>query len=162
MPHPYQIFDVFTDTVLTGNPLAVVFDADGLSHERMQAIAAEFNLSETICLMAPRDPAHTAAARLFTPKEEMPFAGHPTIGSAVVLAATGAIELAGTEAHIVLEEASGPVPVTIRSEDGRPGLSDLQVLARRKTAPDARQGRCVTRRHRHVRQPDRMRGGAER
>ena len=86
MPLPYVVLDVFTDKVLAGNPLAVVLDADGLDGERMQAIAREFNLSETVFVMTPTNPAHSAAVRIFTPGSELPFAGHPTIGTAVLLA----------------------------------------------------------------------------
>lgn len=89
MPHPYQIFDVFTDTPLTGNPLAVVFEADDLDHDRCQAIAAEFNLSETIFLSTPKHTANTAAGRIFTPEHEMVFAGHPTVGGTIALAPGG-------------------------------------------------------------------------
>ncbi|AKR56260.1 Phenazine biosynthesis protein PhzF like [Devosia sp. H5989] len=81
----YQILDVFTDRAFAGNPLAVVMDADGLSGEQMQAIAREFNLSETIFLSAPADGAHMASARIFTVGGELPFAGHPTVGGSVAL-----------------------------------------------------------------------------
>ncbi|MCC2113556.1 MAG: PhzF family phenazine biosynthesis protein, partial [Hyphomicrobiales bacterium] len=82
----YAVLDVFTDTVLTGNPLAVVQRADRLSDERMLAIAREFNLSETVFVMKAENPAHTAKVRIFTPGGEVPFAGHPTVGTAVFLA----------------------------------------------------------------------------
>ena len=78
--------DVFTDRQFGGNPLAVVTDAQGLSTEQMQSIAAEFNLAETTFVLPPKDPAHTAEVRIFTPKAEMPFAGHPNVGTAFVLA----------------------------------------------------------------------------
>jgi len=116
MPHPYQILDVFTDTPLEGNPLAVVFDADDLDTARMQAIAAEFNLSETAFLRAADDARHAAAMRIFTPTIEIPFAGHPTVGGAVAFAlarshATDVVPLsieAGTvSCHVVLEGAGG-------------------------------------------------------
>src|SRR3954462_3086285 len=74
-----------------GNPLAVVLDAQGLSTERMQAIAAEFNLAETTFVLPPQDPAHTAHVRIFTPKAEMPFAGHPNVGTAFMLARLGKV-----------------------------------------------------------------------
>ena len=73
--------DVFTDRQFGGNPLAVVLNAEGLATERMQAIAAEFNLAETTFVLPPRDPAHTAEVRIFTPRAEMPFAGHPNVGT---------------------------------------------------------------------------------
>ncbi|MEM7694591.1 MAG: PhzF family phenazine biosynthesis protein [Pseudomonadota bacterium] len=85
MGRPYQVFDVFTREPLTGNPLAVVFEADDLDGDRCQAIAKEFNLSETIFLGTPRQGAFHA--RIFTPAHEMPFAGHPTVGGAIAAAA---------------------------------------------------------------------------
>jgi len=82
----YEIFDVFADKPLAGNPLAVVHDCEGLNETRMQAIAREFNLSETVFVFPPENPAHEAAVRIFTPDYELPFAGHPTVGAAVSLA----------------------------------------------------------------------------
>jgi trans-2,3-dihydro-3-hydroxyanthranilate isomerase len=108
---PFHVFDVFTDTPFTGNPLAIVEEADGLSTAQMQIIAREFNLSETIFVMAPADPANTARVRIFFPTAEIPFAGHPTIGCALHLAAARGLS------ELVLEEEAGLVPVTIR--DGR-------------------------------------------
>lgn len=81
----YVILDVFTSEGLSGNPLAVVLDSEGLSDARMQAIAAEFNLSETVFVFAPDNGAHSAALRIFTPGMELPFAGHPTVGTSVLL-----------------------------------------------------------------------------
>ena len=81
--------DVFTDTQFGGNPLAVVVDADGLSSEQMQRIAAEFNLAETTFVLPPKAAEHTAYVRIFTPRAEMPFAGHPNVGTAFVLATEG-------------------------------------------------------------------------
>lgn len=81
----YVLLDVFTDRPLSGNPLAVVLDADRLTDSEMQSIAAEFNLSETVFIQKPSSERHTAALRIFTPKVELPFAGHPTVGASVVL-----------------------------------------------------------------------------
>jgi trans-2,3-dihydro-3-hydroxyanthranilate isomerase len=81
--------DVFTNRQFGGNPLAVVLDAEGLSTPQMQAIAAEFNLAETTFVLPPRDAAHTAQVRIFTPRAEMPFAGHPNVGTAFALAREG-------------------------------------------------------------------------
>ena len=78
--------DVFTAAQFGGNPLAVVFGAEGLSTAQMQAIAGEFNLAETAFVLSPEQPAHTARVRIFTPKAEMPFAGHPNIGTAFAIA----------------------------------------------------------------------------
>lgn len=112
--------DVFTSRPLEGNPLAVFPDARGLSDPLMQRIAREMNLSETVFVLPPDDPRHTRCLRIFTPKTELPFAGHPTVGTAHVLAALGEIPLTGKETTIVFEEQVGPVPVLIRTEEGRP------------------------------------------
>lgn len=103
----FEVWDVFTDVPFAGNPLAIVSGADGLSTEQMQVMAREFNLSETIFLMAPRDPNNTARARIFFPTAEIPFAGHPTVGAALMLA--GKYDLS----DVTLEEEAGLVPVTI-------------------------------------------------
>ena len=102
--------DVFTDRQFGGNPLAVVIDADGLSSRQMQVIAAEFNLAETTFVLPPQDAAHTAQVRIFTPRAEMPFAGHPNVGTAFVLAREGQCQgrPVGGEA-MVFEEAAGLV-----------------------------------------------------
>ena len=125
MTYQYHTADVFTDTPFGGNQLAVVTDARGLTTEQMAAITREFNFSETVFVLPPENPAHTRSVRIFTPGSELPFAGHPTVGAAFVLAATGAIELTGNETRIILEEGVGPVPVLIRSENGRPVFSQL-------------------------------------
>jgi trans-2,3-dihydro-3-hydroxyanthranilate isomerase len=114
---PFHIYDVFTSTPFTGNPLAIVEDADGLSTAQMQTIARQFNLSETIFVQTPDDPAHTAKVRIFFPTAEIPFAGHPTIGCA--------LHLAGESAdRVTLEEVAGLVPVTI-SRDGAAPLAEF-------------------------------------
>jgi trans-2,3-dihydro-3-hydroxyanthranilate isomerase len=112
--------DVFTSRPLEGNPLAVFPDARGLSDNLMQRVAQEMNLSETVFVLPPDDPRNTRCLRIFTPKTELPFAGHPTVGTAYVLAALGEIPLAGDETTIIFEEQVGPVPVLIRTEEGRP------------------------------------------
>lgn len=119
--------DVFTDTAFGGNQLAVLPDARGLPEDRMQPIAREFNYSETVFVLPPEDPEHTRRVRIFTPKAEIPFAGHPTVGTAHVLAALGEIPLTGAETRIVLEEGVGPVPVLIRAVDGQPDFCQLAV-----------------------------------
>lgn len=81
----YRLLDVFTRDKLRGNPLAVVLKADGLLDDQMQRIAQEFNLSETVFVTRPKAERHSAAVRIFTPEVELPFAGHPTVGAAVVL-----------------------------------------------------------------------------
>ncbi|HSJ64910.1 MAG TPA: PhzF family phenazine biosynthesis protein [Gemmatimonadaceae bacterium] len=122
----FHTADVFTNRIFGGNPLAVIPDARGLDGARMQAIATEFNLSETVFVFPPDDPAHTRKLRIFTPAAEVPFAGHPTVGAAHVLASLG--ELRGdVETRIVFEERVGPVPVTIRWHEGQPVFCQLSV-----------------------------------
>jgi trans-2,3-dihydro-3-hydroxyanthranilate isomerase len=108
---------VFTDTALAGNPLAVVLDADGLNDHAMQAIAREFNLSETVFVRPPADPKSRASLRIFTPGRELPFAGHPTVGAAVLLAIRDHADRAGHVAHghvaFDLEEKVGLVPCSV-------------------------------------------------
>src|SRR6185295_4292 len=111
----YLTADVFTDRRFGGNQLAVFPDARDIATDLMQHIAREFNYSETTFVLPPSDPKHTAKVRIFTPGGELQFAGHPTVGTAHVLATIGLIPLTGAETHIVLEEGVGPVPVTIRS-----------------------------------------------
>jgi trans-2,3-dihydro-3-hydroxyanthranilate isomerase len=123
----YVTADVFTARTFGGNQLAVIPDARGLTTEQMQAITREFNYAESTFVLPPDNPAHTRRVRIFTPGEEMPFAGHPTVGTAFVLASTGEIPLTGEETRIVFEEGVGPVPVTIRAEHGVPTFCQLSV-----------------------------------
>ena len=125
MTYQFHTADVFTDTPFGGNQLAVIPDARGLSDEQMATIAREFNFSESIFIFPPDNPANTRRVRIFTPGSELPFAGHPTVGAAMVLAQTGEIALTGDETHIVFEEGVGPVPVLIRSENGRPVFAEF-------------------------------------
>lgn len=125
MEYRYILADVFTETIFGGNQLAVLPDARGLSAEQMQAITREFNLSETVFALPPDDPRHTRRLRIFTPGFEVPFAGHPTVGAAYVLAAIGEIALAGSTTPIVFEEGVGPVRVAIQSRDGLPISAQL-------------------------------------
>src|SRR5271155_1679146 len=120
MPRRFQTLDVFTETALAGNPLAVVLDAGGLDDAHMQAIAAEFNLSETVFVFEPRNAINTARVRIFTPKRELPFAGHPTIGTAALIAHRRAPDLlAAQDLRIVLEEAISDVVCSARHRQGR-------------------------------------------
>jgi trans-2,3-dihydro-3-hydroxyanthranilate isomerase len=127
--------DVFTDRIFGGNPLAVFPDARGLDGERMQCIAREFNLSETVFVLPPDDPAHTRRLRIFTPAAELPFAGHPTVGAAFVLATLGEIPLSEGETRIVFEEGVGPVRVVVRAEGGRPVFSQLTAARLPEVGP---------------------------
>src|ERR1700683_2642220 len=90
MQRRYITVDVFTDRAFGGNPLAVVLDAQGLATAQMRAIATEFNYSETTFVLPPQDPAHDAQVRIFTVRHELPFAGHPNVGTAFVLATQAA------------------------------------------------------------------------
>lgn len=118
MSRRFVTLDVFTTQPHAGNPLAVVLDGEGLDSAAMQTIAREFNLSETVFVMPPADPAYRAALRIFTPGQELPFAGHPTVGTAVLLALRDAA--AGKAAdRLVLEEKVGPVSCAIALGDAR-------------------------------------------
>jgi trans-2,3-dihydro-3-hydroxyanthranilate isomerase len=113
----FQTVDVFTGTQFVGNPLAVVLNAEGLSAGQMQAIAAEFNLAETTFVLPPRDATHTANVRIFTPRSELPFAGHPNVGTAFVLARAGSCygrPVGGN--RVIFEEKAGLVPIEILRE----------------------------------------------
>ncbi|MFP5305823.1 MAG: PhzF family phenazine biosynthesis protein, partial [Gammaproteobacteria bacterium] len=115
---------VFTERPFAGNPLAVVQQADQLSQAQMQAIAREFNLSETVFLQAPRIESALVRARIFTPAKELPFAGHPTVGTACLLSELG-IAPQGEDERFVLDEGIGPVPVRVRRAEGRPVFAEL-------------------------------------
>ena len=116
MGYRFFIADVFTDRPFTGNQLGVLPDAEGLSTRAMQAIAREFNFAESTFILPPSSPAFAAKVRIFTPKTEMPFAGHPTIGTAAVLAHLKRIKVPGIA---VLEEGIGPVPVEMTPQGAR-------------------------------------------
>ncbi len=120
MTRRFFTLDVFAETALAGNPLAVVLDSEGLDDRRMQAIAREFNLSETVFVFEPRNPVNTARARIFTPARELPFAGHPTVGTAALIAHMRAPDLLATQdMRIVLEEGIGDVVCVVRQRKGR-------------------------------------------
>lgn len=125
----FVIADVFTTTPFSGNPLAVFPHAEGLGTEAMQKIASEFNLSETVFVFPPASASTTYEIRIFTPRAELPFAGHPTIGTALVLDALGHLPTsdggaASGSRKIVLGEGIGPVPVSI-SDDGMVRVAEL-------------------------------------
>jgi len=120
----YKVFDVFTDRALAGNPLAVVLDSSGLDDPAMQAIAREFNLSETVFVFPVENPAHSARIRIFTTVKELPFAGHPTVGSAVCLARERLNGPGGHDAVVVLEEKVGIVRCGV-TLDGALGFAEF-------------------------------------
>jgi trans-2,3-dihydro-3-hydroxyanthranilate isomerase len=121
MRRRFATLDVFTDRRFAGNPLAVVLDAEALDAAAMQAIAREFNHPETVFVFAPADPAHRARVRIFTPARELPFAGHPTVGTAVLLGARDG----GRD--LVLEEGIGAVRCTLESMRGGGGSARFTI-----------------------------------
>ena len=135
MRYRFYTADVFTDRAFGGNQLAVLPDARGLSSARMQHIAREFNYSETTFVLPPELPSHTRRVRIFTPGGEVPFAGHPTVGTAHVLAAIGEVRLTGDVTPMIFEEGVGPVPVTVRTESGRPVFAQMSVAKLPEVGP---------------------------
>jgi trans-2,3-dihydro-3-hydroxyanthranilate isomerase len=131
--------DVFTDKRFGGNQLAVFPDAEGIDPKLYQDIAREFNFSETTFVLPPENPKHTRNVRIWTPGGELQFAGHPTVGTAIVLATIGEVKMKGAETKVILEEGVGPVPVLIRSKDGKPDYAQLSVakMPEYKTGPKA-------------------------
>jgi len=117
--HRYHLLDVFTDEIFGGNQLAVFPDAATIAPELMQPIARELNLSETVFVLPSFTDGATHRMRIFTPASELPFAGHPTIGTACLLAALGQVELRGGNASIVFEQGAGNVPVTVHADGQR-------------------------------------------
>jgi trans-2,3-dihydro-3-hydroxyanthranilate isomerase len=143
MQRRYVTVDVFTDRAFGGNPLAVILDAGGLSTAQMQAIASEFNYSETTFVLPPRDSAHDAQVRIFTVNSEIPFAGHPNVGTAYVLAT----QATRPPVRLVFEEQAGLVPVEILNENGRPVGAELtapQSLRKLKPFTATQVAACVS------------------
>lgn len=139
MARRFVTLDVFTATPQAGNPLAVVLDADGLDTAAMQAIAREFNLSETVFVQPPAEAGHRAALRIFTPGRELPFAGHPTVGAAVLLALRDRAEGRGADI-LVLEETIGRVPCAVAVTGQRTGQATFtlpRLPQEGEPAPDA-------------------------
>lgn len=138
--HPYTIADVFTNRVFGGNPLAVFPSGDAVPEALMPHIARELNLSETVFVLRPRDPAHTCRLRIFTPASELPFAGHPTVGTACVLAALGHVPVVGGRANLVFEEGVGPIPVVVTAGAGySASFSAAKLPEQGPAAPDSRE-----------------------
>ena len=126
----YVTVDVFTDQAFQGNPLAVVLDAEGLSTAQMQQVATEFNYSETTFVLPPAHPHHTAQVRIFTPTLEVPFAGHPNVGTALVLAREWQAAGRTLPECFLFEETAGLVPVRLTCDGD-------QVVSAELTAPEA-------------------------
>jgi trans-2,3-dihydro-3-hydroxyanthranilate isomerase len=118
----YHLVDVFTDRAFGGNPLAVFTDGRGISDALMQSIAKELNLSETTFVLPADDARHDFRVRIFTPKSELPMAGHPTIGTAFVLTRQRLL----TKSEAIFEEGVGPVPVSIENRAGNPGFIEMR------------------------------------
>ena len=114
MRYDFMILDVFTDKPFGGNQLAVLTDARGISAQAMQMIAREFDFPETTFVLPPSDPSYARRVRIFTPGGELPFAGHPTVGTACALAMVGHTQIG----EAILEEGVGPVAVTTTNVDG--------------------------------------------
>jgi trans-2,3-dihydro-3-hydroxyanthranilate isomerase len=131
MTHRFIIADVFTEQAFGGNQLAVFPDAEGISDALMQSYARELNFSETTFVLPPRKPGHTHRVRIFTPYSELPFAGHPNVGTAVVLAA---LAKQGEQQNFVFDEDIGTVNVTARFGDGR-GYSELTLNSAAEIRP---------------------------
>jgi trans-2,3-dihydro-3-hydroxyanthranilate isomerase len=130
MQRRYVTVDVFTDRVFGGNPLAVVLDAQGLNTAQMQAIATEFNYAETTFVLPSRASAHSAHVRIFTPRTEVPFAGHPNVGTAVVFAREREGKGGPPLDCLVFEEAAGLVQIRLIREQNR-------VVGAEFTAPES-------------------------
>lgn len=124
MRRRFVTLDVFTDKRFAGNPLAVVLEPDGLDTAAMQSIAREFNLSETVFVQPPEDKSHRAKLRIFTPARELPFAGHPTVGTAVLLAR---LDGGGGARDFILEEKVGLVPCRVTPAGGDGGHADFDI-----------------------------------
>ena len=124
--YPFYLCDVFTDVRFAGNPLAVLPDAQGLTDLQMQQIAREFNFSETTFVL-PAEAGHTRRVRIFTPTIELPFAGHPNIGTAYVLASIGELGALDKPISIVFEEGAGALHIEIDVADGKPTCCRLEA-----------------------------------
>jgi trans-2,3-dihydro-3-hydroxyanthranilate isomerase len=139
MPLPYRIYDVFTDTPLAGNPLAVVdLRQSDLSDEDQQKVAKEFNLSETVFLVPTLNPVHTARLRIYTPDRELPFAGHPTIGAAVALARESIADGLST-GLVLMEEKIGLIRAAVRVDDDQSdrdgGFAEFDLVTKPQEKP---------------------------
>jgi trans-2,3-dihydro-3-hydroxyanthranilate isomerase len=135
MKHRYLHCDVFTDAAFGGNPLVVLPDARGISDRRMQQIAREFNFSETTFVL-PAETGHTRRVRIFTPSVEVPFAGHPNVGTAFVLAATGELGPLDAPVAVTFEEKAGLVPITVERRPDGAIACELQAPEKLSLGPE--------------------------
>jgi trans-2,3-dihydro-3-hydroxyanthranilate isomerase len=146
MKRRYVTLDVFSTTRFGGNPLAVVLDSEGLDDGRMQAIAREFNYSETTFVLPPKRRRNTAEVRIFTPVEELPFAGHPNVGTAFALARIGSMFGRPVGLEVAFEEKAGVVPVRILNAEGDISGAELTAPKRLKkgsTVPPEAVAACL-------------------
>ncbi|HEY1952046.1 MAG TPA: PhzF family phenazine biosynthesis protein [Gemmatimonadaceae bacterium] len=132
MKYAFHILDVFSSTAFGGNQLAVLPDAAGISTEGMQKIAREFNFGETTFVLPKKDPANTCRVRIFTPRTELDFAGHPSVGTACALVMKQHVGV-GDPIRLILEENIGPVAVDVARRDG--GLQGTLTLTEKIQAP---------------------------
>jgi trans-2,3-dihydro-3-hydroxyanthranilate isomerase len=147
MKRRYVVADVFTNTPFVGNPVAVVLDAQGMSTGQMQQIAAEFGYSETTFVLPPVDSTNTAHVRIFTPTREIPFAGHPNVGTAFVLASYAAASGETLPATLLFEEAAGLVPVRLLKDNGATTGAELlvpELLSRRSEVSPESVAACLS------------------
>src|SRR5580700_4036127 len=138
MGFDFVLVDVFSDRAFGGNQLAVFPEATGIADETMQQLAREFNFSESTFVLPPIDPSCTCRVRIFTPNQELPFAGHPTVGTAAVLAS-----LRG-EKQFVFEEGIGPVEVVIDGETIRFHLRSPRYMSSSEAPPAAAIARALS------------------
>jgi trans-2,3-dihydro-3-hydroxyanthranilate isomerase len=134
--HRFVTLDVFTSSAFGGNQLAVFPDASGIPEDALIQITREFNFAEVTFCYPPSNPAHTKRVRIFTPAREIPFAGHPTVGTAIALIALGeaGAHPAGT-AKLVFEEGVGPIPVTVKSAPGVPAFAQFSTARLAEVGP---------------------------
>jgi len=137
MGRKFHILDVFTDQAYEGNQLAVVEDADGLTSDQMLAITREFGFSETVFLQSSDNPTAAARVRIFTPSSEIPFAGHPTIGTAFLLGSLKAkAQDGGSDVLLVLDEEIGPVRCAVSISSGKASYAEFDVPVHPKLIED--------------------------
>jgi trans-2,3-dihydro-3-hydroxyanthranilate isomerase len=147
MRRRYVTADVFTDRMFGGNPLAVVMDAEGLTTEQMQAIALEFNYSETTFVLPPADSHNTAQVRIFTPRAEVPFAGHPNVGTGYLLAQDAKYRERAAAGGFVFEEIAGLVPIRLIRDGEQIVGAELKApepLSRRSTVSAESAATCLS------------------
>ena len=134
MKYTFHIVDVFSSTPFGGNQLAVLPGAAGISTEGMQKIAREFNFGETTFVLPKNDPANTCRVRIFTPRKELDFAGHPSVGTACALVMKQHVR-SGDPIRLILEENVGPVTVDVARRNG--GFHGTLTLSGKIEAPSA-------------------------